>query len=254
VNSQAGRAIALVGIVLALIAIWIDFVSGTSYWDADGTIGAFLLVMSVICALLLAGNAVGTLPTGWLAIAGAILWGFYAFVPVALAFDQWDDTEAGTWLGFFGGALITLGAIIAMWRPGWAGRAIAMGPMTLIAALGIVLVFPGIWLDASSDGGSYWSTPGVGHSLGIVLLILAIAAALGLVAGVQRMATSRITTWICALTLGYVSFPIVSAAFNDFGTLGEGAWLAWVGGVLALGGMLAAARTEPATTAAPMPA
>jgi hypothetical protein len=253
VNSQAGRGIALVGIVLALIAIWVDAVPATSYWD-DGTNGAFLLIMACLCALLVAGNATGAVGVEWLAMAGAVLWGFYAFIPVALAFDDWDVTEAGTWLGFVGGALIVIGALVVMWRPGITGRAIAIGPPTLAAGLGIVLVFPGIFLDTFTDGGSYWTAPGIGHSLGIVLLILAIAAALALLASVQGMPMSRLTTWICALILGYVSFTIVGAAFGDFGRLDAGAWLAWVGGVLALGGMIAAARTEPATTAAPMPA
>jgi hypothetical protein len=253
VNSQAGRAIAAVGIVLAAIAIWVDVLPQTSYWS-DGTMGAFLLIMVCICGLLLAGNAMGAIGIEWLAVAGAVLWGYYCYIPVALAFDQWDVTEAGCWLGFVGGALITLGAIVVMLRPGWTGRAIAIGPATLMAGLGIVLIFPSIWLDASEDGDSYWSTAGIGHSLGIFLLILTVAAALALVAGIRGMPTSRLTTWICGLILGFVSFAIVTQAFGDFGTLDIGAWLAWVGGLLALGGMIAAARTVPATTAAPMPA
>ena len=49
---------------------------------------------------------------------------------------------------------------------------------------------------------------------------------------------------ISLVLLGLVAFDVVGSAFNQFGDLGAGAWLALAGGILAAGGTWAARGQE----------
>jgi hypothetical protein len=253
VNAMAGRAIAAVGVVLAFVCIWIDALPGDSYWSGDGTVAAFVLVLAGLAALAFVAGYAGRGGTGALFAIGAVMLGFYLFIPVALAFDDWDQTRAGTWLAVAAGGLIVIGAgITYLMRGAPQATPAGMSPASLAAGLGIALVFPGIWLDATSTGDSYWSSAGLGHSLGIVLLILAVASALAWAASYAGTNTGGLDAALTLVLLGFVSFFPVGAAFGDFGTLRAGAWLAFAGGILAAGGVWAARGQEmPRTAAAP---
>ena len=237
-NSMAGRGIAQIGAILAIVALFIDFIPGESYWDLDGTIAAVGLAAAIIAMLLVAASFGGMAADGWLFAVGAFLIGYWGFFPALTAFDDWDQTRAGLWLAFAGGILIALGAGAVIWASGGA-RSTPAGttPAALAAGLGIALVFPGIFLDAS-EGVSYWNASG--HSLGIVMLILAILAGLAWAATVTGTATRGLDAALTLVLLGLVAFNVVGAAFGDFGTLDSGAWLAFAGGVLAAGGTWAA--------------
>jgi hypothetical protein len=251
VNAMAGRAIAAVGVVLAIVAIWIDAIQGSNYWS-DGTTGVFLLVLAAIAGLGLAvGYAGGRSTNGWVFAAGAVLLGFYGWLPVALAFDKWDLLDSGAWLGVAGGALIVIGAGSAYLAAGGAASTPAgLSPPALAAGLGIALVFPGIFID-SLAGTSYWN-PGFGRSLGIVLLVLAVACGLLWAAAVTGTPTRGLDQALSLVLLGLLAVYPVGAAFGDFGSLDSGAWLAFAGGILAAGGTWAARGGEmPRTAAAP---
>jgi len=223
VNAQAGRAIAAVGAVLAFVAIWIHALEGPShslsYWDYDRTVGVFLIIFACLAVLaLLAAVAAGM--TGQadraLLFAGAILFGFYLFFPAAFATDQWKLLDAGAWLGLSGAGLVTIGAMVAHaagpGRPPEPGRA-AMDPPTLVGLLGVVLVVVSIWTNLESGGGSYWNLTGAGHSLGIVLLILACACGAGLLlAAVWGMRSLAGLGWLAGLiACGIVVFEVTIA-------------------------------------------
>jgi hypothetical protein len=248
---MAGRAIGAVGAVLAIVAIWIDAVPGSSYWDFDGTLAGFGLALGIIAALLAAAGYAGRALDGGLFAVGAVLLGYWGWFPATTAFDDWDQTRAGMWLAFAGGVLIALGAAVSLAAAGRLSSTPA-GTSTpaLAAGLGIVLVFPGIFLDASG-GQSYWDGP-LGHSLGIVMLILAIAAGLAWAASVVGTSTRGVDAAVTLVLLGLVAFTPIGAAFNSFGDLDAGAWLALAGGILAAGGTWAARGGEmPRTAAAP---
>jgi hypothetical protein len=243
--------IAAAGAALAIVAIWIDAVPGSSYWDFDGTLTGFGLALGIIAALLAAAGYAGRAMDGALFAVGAVLVGYWGWFPAATAFDDWDQTRAGMWLAFAGGVLIALGAAVSL----AAGRRLSSTPAgtstpALAAGLGIVLVFPGIFLDASG-GQSYWDGP-LGHSLGIVMLILAIAAGFAWAASVAGTGTRGVDAAVTLVLLGLVAFTPIGAAFNSFGDLDAGAWLALAGGILAAGGTWAARGSEmPRTAAAP---
>lgn len=168
--------------------------------------------------------------------------GYWGWLPAVTAFDTWDETGAGTWLAFVGGILVAVGAAISLWLAG-AVRSTPAGmlPPALVAGLGIALVFPGIFLDAR-DGTSYWNASG--HSLGIVILILAIAAGLTWAASVAGTATRGLDAALTLILLGVLAFTPIDAAFNSFGSLDSGTWLALAGGILAAGGTWAARGGE----------
>ena len=252
-NRTAGWSIAAAGVVFALVAIWIDSLQGSSYWS-DGTTGVFLLILAGIAGLaLLAEYAGRRQAAGWAFAAGAVLFGFYAFLPVALAFDNWDFLDAGAWLGVAGGGLIMIGiaTIYAVaGRPASTPAGTTSG--SLAAAVGVALVFPATFLD-SLAGASYWSFGTSGHALGIVLLVLAIASGLVWAAAVSGTATWGLDQALTLVLLGLLAVLPVGAAFGDFGSLEAGAWLGLAAGVLAAGGTWAA-RGGQLPHAAPAPA
>jgi hypothetical protein len=249
-NTTAGRAIAALGVVLAFVCIWIDALPGDSYWSGDGTTAAFCLVLAALAALAFAAGAVGRRMDGALFAVGAVMLGFYLFIPVAFAFDQWDIPEAGTWLALSAGALIVIGAGLSCLAAERQEAPAGMSGASLVPGLGIALVFPGIWLDATSDGDSYWSSSGLGHALGIFLLVLAVACGLTWAARVAGRRVYGLDSALALVLLGFVSFFPVGAAFGDFGSLEAGAWLAFAGGILAAGGSWAARGAELPRTAA----
>ncbi len=238
-NAIAGKAIAGIGVVLAFVAIWIDAVPGSSYWDFDGTVAAFGIALAAIAALVLTAGYAGKAGNGALYAVGAVLLGFWSWFPAATAFKNWDQTRAGMWLAFAGAALIVLGSAASYLVTGGASSTPAgASPAALAAGLGIALVFPGIFLDASA-GQSYWQGP-FGHSLGILMLILAVAAALAWAATFAGAGTRGLDAAVTLVLLGLVAFVPVGAAFGDFGSLDAGAWIAFAGGILAAGGTWAA--------------
>ena len=240
---MAGRAIAAVGVGLAIAAIWIDVLEGATYWS-DGTTGVFLLVLAAVAGIALAAGYTGRSMNGAVFAAGAVLLGFYGWIPVALAFNDWDQTRSGAWLGVVGAALIVIGAGGSYLASGGAGDTPAglAGP-SLAAGLGIALVFPGIFID-SLAGTSYWANPGLGHSLGIVLLILAIASGLAWAAAVTGRRARGLDQALTLVLLGLLAVYPVGAAFGDFGSLEAGAWIAFAGAILAAGGTWAARGAE----------
>ncbi len=243
-NAMAGRAIAAVGAVLAIVALFVDAVPGSSYWDFDGTIAGVGLAAGIIALLLLAAGYAGASSSdGWLFAIGAALVGYWGWFPAVTAFSDWDQTRAGMWLGFAGGILIAVGAAVSLRQAG-AVTSTPAGTSTpaLAAGLGIALAFPGMFLDAS-DGQSYWAGP-LGHSLGIVMLIVAILAALAWAAAVAGTSTYGVDVALTLVLLGLFAFTPVGAAFGDFGSLDAGAWLGFAGGILAAGGTWAARGGE----------
>ncbi len=256
-DAQVGRAIAAVGVVLALIAIWIDAVAGQSYWDVDGTVGAFLLIMVILAGLALVGAFMGQAAGAYRALLtiGAVLVGFYGFFPAALATDQWSILDAGGWLGLCGGALITVGALIMLMPARGETRtmAAAAGPPmgAMLAGLGLVLCFIALWVKVDNGGGSYWNAPNLGHSLGVVMLIALILSAVGLVGVVMmRMAPAAGLAALGGLiACGLFIFIPVGDAFNDLGQMRAGAWLGFFGGLLLAIGVVMLSKSV-ATTAA----
>jgi hypothetical protein len=246
VNALVGRLVAAAGAVLAIVGIFLDAIQTTSYWDFDGTVAWTGIVLAAIALLLVAAGSAGRAQDGWLFAIGAVLTGYWAWIPALTAFDDWDETRAGVWLCLGGGLLVALGAAAAIMAGGGAEttpRGITFP--AVVSGVGIALVFPAIFLDAES-GSSYWDGDGVG----ILMVVLAGLAAIAWAATVAGAATRGLDAAVTLVLLGLVAFDPVGAAFNNLGDLQAGAWLALAGGILAAGGTWSARGVEarPAAT------
>ena len=227
------------GLICGLLAVSLPFVSdGSSRYVDDGTTAAFLIVL-----LSLSSWFPAEVGTARLCVAlGGAAFGFFLFVPVVFSFDELGSLGSGAWLGLCT-VLIPVGVIFAEpLAPSAAPRRLGEA----VGLLGIVLLLVGIWLPFGSGGPSAWNASSSGHALGLLLLLLAVLAAALLVA--PGLADLRLLT--AATTFGLVAAVVIASAFDQFGTLGAGAWLEACAGALILagsGGWPAVARYSPAS-------
>jgi hypothetical protein len=221
------------GIVAGLLAVSLPFTGETRYVD-DGTTAAFLIVLLSLTSLLPAetGHDLAA------AAAGSAAFGFFLVIPSIYAFDNLGRLDAGGWLGVCT-ASIPIGALVVL----AAGEteasvpAVDRGPGLAAATAGLVLVAVGIWLDLGQDGPTYWSASSSGHALGLLLILLVLADA-GLLAAAAHSSArvADVVMLAAAATFGFTAFAVVAGAFDDFGTLGAGAWIEAAGGTLLLAG------------------
>lgn len=242
-QTMVGRGIAAVGVACGLIAIWVNLISSDGisrkYWD-DGTLGGLLLILGIVAALLLLGAVSTNRRNLDVAVAGvgATMLGLYLWYPALFAFDQWKLLDTGAWLGVCS-ALIAIGAVVAL-SPSMAAPTVRPAPIgTLLALVGLVLVLVGIWTKTTDTPGTYWNIPAAGHSLGVLLLILVVLSALAIGAAHTMAAGQDAALVFAGVTLGLTVFLPVDAAFNNFGQLRLGGWLAAFGGLALLLGVVA---------------
>src|SRR5215211_1202013 len=257
------------GTLLAFIAIWLDALPDQSYWGGYGTTGVFCLLLVLGLAAFLALSVVRPNPQLELVAAALalVMWGHYIFVPAALASHS-EFIKAGAWLGLIGGGLASLGTLVAYGlrfagmpiafkrpegRPPTPPQPVLVG--TVLAALGLVLSYPAVWLKASSSG-SYWNGLGLGHGLGVVLLLalLALTALLAIAFALGATVLMAPAAALSFLVLGIFAFGPVDAAFNNLSELKAGAWLGLFGGLLLTGGALFAFLATRRTLRAAAPA
>ena len=272
-NIMAGRALAALGIVFAFLGIWITAIEvsgfGVTYWDTDGTLGWFLLLLACLAVLLLVLAFATGKPVYDFALAavGGVMLGMYLFFPATLAGNRWGWIGTGGWLGICS-ILVAIGALVAYFsarRDRLAERVVltqrartALG----VAALGLVIVVVSLFLDVERgrEGGTYWNVPGGGHSLGYLFLIVIVVTLAALAAGAAGgVAAGMLVGAVAACVLFALSFYIiVGDAFNQLDNLDIGGWLGFVGGVLAAGGALLAwhetiSRQQPPVVPVPAP-
>jgi hypothetical protein len=230
-----GRGLVLAGIVAGLLAVSLPFAGETRYVD-DGTTAAFLIVLLSFTSLLPAEIGRDLVA----AAAGSAAFGFFLVIPSIYAFDSFGSLESGAWLGLCTG-LIPLGALVVFAAEGTAAKAPAIDrtPGLLVATIGLILVAAGIWLDLGRDGPTYWNASSSGHAVGLLLIVLVLADA-GLLASAAHSSArvAQLVVPAASATFGFTVFAVVAGAFDDFGTLGAGAWIEAAGGVLLLGGVV----------------
>jgi hypothetical protein len=254
---SVGRGIAAAGIILGLVAIWVDF-GPTSYWSFDGSLGGLLLILELAAILALIGAFATNDRDYDLAYGalGGVGFGIYLFYPAVFAFDQWDQLDAGAWLGLCS-ALVFIGASIATWssdRP--LRRPSGVGAVTALVGLGLVVA--GLFPSFFTESGSYWSITGYGHSFGILIIIVVVLEALAIFAAWSSSAGIDSAVLLGGIIFGAAIAIPDQSAFNHFGELGAGAWLMGIGGLLVAIGVLVmwfmAEEAAPAPAAAPPPA
>lgn len=267
-NVSVGRMVALVGLVLGFVAIFVRFASiagQSAKYSDDGTVLAFLLVSLIACAGLLAAAFAGRDDLeAAAAVAGGAAFGFYLFVPASLGFNHFDIVGTGGWLGVCSG-LIPLGLWYSMSsRPATPAR---VNPALAVPiVVGRICCLVAIWLTVEL-GASYWNLLDQGRALPALMLLLVIAGAVLGIVTTFSPAPTRVTgdgaLILAAVTFGLYGAEVIGSAFGDFGTLDTGAWLGAVGGLVlllgvanlwsrAMGASIASRRPEPVV--APPPA
>ena len=223
-----------VGVALSFPAIWLKFGGFQSYWSQTGvghSVGIGMLSLASVCAVLLLVSMIRPRPA-WVSafsIPGLVLAGLLLYVPLQFAFPHHEFLKAGGWIGFAASMALLVGSILtelAAWpsasRPRGATGLVAQA----VAWLGVVLVFPAIWVHFAGNV-SYWRIPFFGHSLGIGLLVLAIVCAVLLLLSVLRLHSifDRLFPIPGLVAGGLLLFVPFEAAFDHLGDLGAGAWL-----------------------------
>jgi hypothetical protein len=223
----AGRALILVGLVCGLLAVSLPLASANRYVD-DGTLAATLIVLLALSSWFPAEVGSAT----FAASLGAVAFGLFLYLPAAVAFDSFGVLDAGAWLGLCT-VLIPVGALLAAGPFAPAASRLDVG--VVVGLIGIVLALVGIWLPVQDGGHSFWNASSSGHALGLAMLLLALLDAALLVAAIAgRGRVGELRVVVAAATFGLLSFGVVVSAFEDFGSLGAGSWLAACGGVLIL--------------------
>jgi len=232
-SAALGRVAALAGVALVAVGVSQPAFFSSSYWSTDGTLAWFGLVLALTAVpLALAGFVRARTADGWLFAVGAVLVGYFGWLPAAIATHHWVGAGSGMWLTLAGAFLIAAGGAFAVIRSGnLRSTPAGLSSAALVAGIGIALYFPGIFLNADS-GDSYWTGP-FGHSLGVIMLTLAILTAIVWAATVFVGGTRGADVALTLVVLGLVGYEPVSRALYSFDSLASGAWIAFAGGVLA---------------------
>lgn len=241
-NVSAGRMVALVGLVLGFVAIFVSFASlggvSAKYSD-DGTVLAFLLVSLIACAVLLVAAMAGREDLeAAAAVAGGTAFGFYLFVPASLGFNHFDIVDTGGWLGVCSG-LIPLGLWYSMSsKPATIARPNPVSAIPVIVGR-ICCILAIFWVAEIHT--SYWNLLDKGRALPALMLLLVIGGAVLGIATTFASSPTRVTAdgtlILAAVTFGLYGAEVIQSAFGDFGSLGWSAWLGAAGGTVLLLGV-----------------
>lgn len=170
-------------------------------------------------------------------MAGAAGFGFFLYQPSLFAFKYIDKLSWGAWLGICVG-LIPLGAGAAhLWHKRSEAKAPGVTLWTVAAAIGLLLIVIGIWSEVIDKSGvSYWKASASGHAIGLLLLVLVIASALLIAAAVNARKAELVdlALIVSGITVGVAIAQGVHDAFGSLGSLGTGAWLELIGGLVLL--------------------
>lgn len=255
-----------IGIGLTMAALRFDILKqlqnvGKNYWT-DWTTRSLLVALIVLCigllvtTVLLEDDRLLATVSG----VGAILLGFFLFIPVAVGPGHLGDLVLGPKLAVAGSALIVLGALptqaLSSWQRSRGRNSLPLYATWLAAAVGAGLVITSLGRQlsvsvisgagASGIGGKiprYWTSAGFSgdHALGIVMLALAILV-IALAVGDAVLRAPVLGGWALAaslLLLGltlYYPFSLSSVSLISIGSgLGlEGALLASVASLAAV--------------------
>ncbi len=236
---KVGELVALVGVVLAFIAVFVKAtdLSNGKYADDGTVLTVAIIVLGLAACCLLASLLLGKSELDLTAaVAGAAAFGFLLYQPALFAFKDLGHLSWGGWLGVCAG-LIPLGAGAAALSH---GRSDAKAPgitlWTIAAAAGLVLIVIGIWSEvADGSGVKYWDASSSGHALGLLLLLLVIVSVILIAMAVtsKKAETADLALIVSAILAGVAVAQGVHDAFG-FDGMGTGAWLELFGGLVLL--------------------
>lgn len=252
-------AIAAAGAVAALTASWMQLYAASpgSLW-VSGMLGDAVLLLAFVVIVLVSLDLV----LGWrwsLLVAGGLGWllaGYYANNIATALNGHLSTLDAASWVGLAGGVVLALSTLslrpLLFWRESRPASDRSHLAAWLAIGVGLALAVVGLFLPREpippgfkAVGHSYWNFLG-NHSLGIVMLVLALSALVS-AAVAARTRFPVAVTWTFAGTLalfGLSLYTPASEAFAHLGALRSGAWLALAGSLIAAAGATAIALME----------
>jgi hypothetical protein len=238
---QIAELVAVVGVVVGVIALFTSVLPGVKYTN-DGTILAALIILLALAACALAASLLLGKPELDLvaAVAGAVAFGLFLYIPSIVAFKHLSDLDAGAWLGVCAG-LIPIGAGVAqLWHRRSNAKAPGVNLWTLGVVAGLVMIVIAVWSKVTDYGLTYWNASSSGHALGLLMLILVVASAvlIALALSSQKAELADLAEIVAAVLAGVAIAEGVGDAFGDFGILETGGWLALIGGLLLLASVI----------------
>ncbi|HEY4976727.1 MAG TPA: hypothetical protein VII83_03935 [Gaiellaceae bacterium] len=264
-----------IGIGLTMAALRFDILKqledvGANYWT-DWTTRSLLVTLIAICtgllvtAVLLENDRFLVSVSGF----GAILLGFFLFVPIAIGPDHLGDLALGPKLAIVGSVLIVLGAFPAQELFSWHrshGRSSRSLYVTWLAAAfgaGLVIVSLGRQVASAKISGPnsvgvtgelprYWTSAAFSgrHSLGIIMLALAILV-IALAVGAALLRVPLLGEWALAVSLLLLGLALYYPfSLSSVSALSIGGGLALEGAALATVASLAAVAVERGTASA----
>jgi hypothetical protein len=272
-----GQALPLIRIFVVAIGIGLTLASlrfqifstfegsGFTYWSTNWATRLFLVTLVAVCAGLLVANIIRDEGDRFLTSVcgvGAILLGYFLFIPVAIGFGH---LALGPKLGVVGSAAIVLGALplraLGRWQRSRERRGLPLYVTWLLAAMAPVLVIISLEratasniitspdsLRFSSFTPRYWDSVDLsgGHALGIIMLVLAVVAIV-MALGDALLKAPVLGRWALGASLLLVGLAIYYPTYLGFrspGSLLVGGGLALEGSVLAVVVTLAAIAAE----------
>jgi len=258
-----------IGIGLTMAALRFDIIKqlqdvGANYWT-DWTTRVLLVTLIAICTGLLV-TAVLLEDDRFLAPVsgfGAILLGFFLFIPVAIGPGHLNDLILGAQLAVAGSALIVIGAFPTHALFSWT-RLRGRNKLPLIVTWSVAAVGAGLVIvslgrqiasspisgpnsaGVSGDLARYWTSAGFsgGYSLGVVMLALAILV-IALAAGDALLRAPMLGSWALAASLLLLGFTLYYPfTITHISTLSIGGGLGLEGAALASVASLAAVTVE----------
>lgn len=271
------KFVVAIGIGLTLAALRLDILKatrglGSSYWTS-WTTRVLLLALIAACAGLLIANVMREEGDRFLAAVsglGAILLGFFLFIPVAIGFGHLGELALGPKFGVAGSALIVLGAVpvraLGSWQRSRERRHLPLNVTWLLAVAGPVLVILSLGRDTSVSSISvvtspstsligphyphYWDSVGLsgGHALGVFMLVVAIVA-IAMALGDAVLKAPVLGRWALGASLLLVGLTIFYplgylVGFVTISVISTGVGLAFEGGLLAAAAALVAVSAE----------
>jgi hypothetical protein len=277
------KFVVAIGIGLTLSALRLDILketeglgAGPSYWSS-WTTRLILLVLVAACAGLLIANVIREEESDRFLAGvsgfGAILLGFFLFIPVAIGFGHLGELALGPKFGVAGSALIVLGALplraLFSRQRSRERRGLPLYVTWSLAIVGPALVIVSLWRETSANpitnnsGGQslgigatyphYWTSVGLtgGHALGIFMLVVAIVA-IALALGDIVLKAPTLGRWALGASLVLIGLAIYYPwgyliGFVNISALSTGGGLAIEGALLAAAAALAAVLAERGT-------
>lgn len=269
------KFVVAIGIGLTLSSLRLDIFRqwegfGATYWSS-WTTRLLLIALIAVCAGLLVANVIRDEGDRFLASVcgvGAILLGYFLFIPVAVGFGHLGDLALGPKLGVVGSAVIVLGALplraLGVRQRSRKRSGLPLYVTWFLAAMAPVLVIVSLGRDTASKlittpGGlgfsgqypRYWDSVRLsgGHALGIFMLVLAVVA-IAMALGDVILKAPVLGRWALGASLLLVGLALyypTYLGFQSLGSLAAGGGLALEGSVLAVAVALVAVAAERGT-------